>query len=60
METDSSESLEKEFHDIMEEMDIANAWEYEDQIKSILNELGISGLNRRMSELSGGMLKKWN
>ena len=58
METDSSEKLEKEFHDIMEEMDKANAWEYEDQIKSILNELGISGLNRRMSELSGGMLKK--
>ena len=58
METDSSEKLEKEFHDVMEEMDKANAWEYEDQIKSILNELGISGLNRRMSELSGGMLKK--
>ena len=58
METDSSEALEKEFHDVMEEMDKANAWEYEDQIKSILNELGISGLNRRMSELSGGMLKK--
>ena len=52
MEIDSSEKLEKEFHDIMEEMDNANAWGIRRQIKSILNELGISGLNRYVSELS--------
>ncbi|QEN05812.1 ABC transporter ATP-binding protein [Thiospirochaeta perfilievii] len=39
----------------MEELD---AWEIESKIKSILGELGIDNENLRMSELSGGMLKK--
>ncbi|MBE7412344.1 MAG: ABC-F family ATP-binding cassette domain-containing protein [Leptospiraceae bacterium] len=58
MEVDSSEALEKEMHKIMEKMDSHNAWQYENRITSILQELGIKGLNRKMSELSGGMLKK--
>ncbi|HMV41835.1 MAG TPA: ABC-F family ATP-binding cassette domain-containing protein [Leptospiraceae bacterium] len=55
---ESTKELESELHSIMNEIEKANAWEYENQIKSILNELGIKGLNRKMSELSGGMLKK--
>lgn len=58
IETQTNDSLNKELQNLMNEMDKANAWNYENQIKSILNELGIKGLNRKMSELSGGMLKK--
>lgn len=42
----------------MQEMDRLQAWDYEAQIKSILSELGVNHLERKMSELSGGMLKK--
>lgn len=58
METDSTEALDNELHRVMDEMDMHDAWQYENQITSILQELGIRGLNRKMSELSGGMLKK--
>jgi ABC transport system ATP-binding/permease protein len=47
-----------EYNKISSEMDRLNAWEYESQIKSILNELGIQDLKQKMKNLSGGMLKK--
>ncbi|MBT6119921.1 ABC-F family ATP-binding cassette domain-containing protein [bacterium] len=39
-------------------MDQHNAWEYEDRVTSILNELSITTTSLKMKELSGGMLKK--
>ena len=43
---------------IMHKMDTADLWNYEAQISSILNTLGITDMSRRMGELSGGMCKK--
>ena len=39
-------------------MDQKDLWNYESQIKSILNTLGINDLERKMGTLSGGMIKK--
>ncbi|WP_039926199.1 ABC-F family ATP-binding cassette domain-containing protein [Leptospira vanthielii] len=52
------EGLDDEFTEISGEMDRLSAWDYEQQVKSILKELGVEKLERKMSELSGGMLKK--
>lgn len=52
------EGLDDEFTEISGEMDRLSAWDYEQQVKSILRELGVEKLERKMSELSGGMLKK--
>jgi ATP-binding cassette subfamily F protein uup len=50
--------VEEEYSRLSQEMDRMEAWEYEAQITSILKELGVEDLNRTMSMLSGGMLKK--
>ncbi|MBM9589678.1 ABC-F family ATP-binding cassette domain-containing protein [Leptospira sp. 201903075] len=52
------DGLDDEFTEISQEMDRLSAWDYEQQVKSILKELGVEKLERKMSELSGGMLKK--
>lgn len=52
------EGLDDEFTEISGEMDRLSAWDYEQQVKSILKELSVEKLERKMSELSGGMLKK--
>ncbi len=53
-----SEELQSELKILMEEMDHLEAWQYENDIKSVLSELGISDLSLKMNTLSGGMLKK--
>lgn len=40
------------------QMDQANAWEAESQIKTILTQLHLTDLNRKISELSRGQLKR--
>lgn len=40
------------------QMDQANAWEAESQIKTILTQLHLTDLDRKISELSGGQLKR--
>ncbi|TGN19036.1 ABC-F family ATP-binding cassette domain-containing protein [Leptospira idonii] len=57
LETGTEES-EANYTRLMQEMDRLSAWEYESQITSILRELGVDRLERKMSSLSGGMLKK--
>ena len=52
------ESLQNEYTNLLEEMDQKDLWNYESQIKSILNTLGINDLERKMGTLSGGMIKK--
>ncbi len=46
------------FDELTLEMDKGGLWNYESQIRSILGTLGINDLERKMSELSGGMVKK--
>jgi ABC transport system ATP-binding/permease protein len=58
MSNNNSSINENEFHKITEEMDKHKAWEYEHQIKSVLNELEINNLSGKMKNLSGGMIKK--
>lgn len=53
-----SDSEQKKFDEISLQMEKGDLWNYESQIKSILSVLGIHDLNRKMSALSGGMLKK--
>jgi ATP-binding cassette subfamily F protein uup len=54
----NTEYFAKKLDSIILEMDKENAWHFESEIKSILSELGITNLNLKMNELSGGMLKK--
>nr|MCR4821374.1 ATP-binding cassette domain-containing protein [Treponema sp.] len=49
---------QKRFDELTLEMDQADLWNYESQIRSILGVLGIHDLGRKMKTLSGGMLKK--
>lgn len=49
---------QKRFDELTLEMDTQNLWNYESQIRSTLGVLGINDLSRKMSELSGGMVKK--
>lgn len=43
---------------LYEELSEHNAWEYEHQIKTILNRMGISRLNQKIDTLSGGQRKR--
>lgn len=58
MERGLSTSQQKKFDELTKKMEDGNLWNYESQIRSILGVLGIHDLSRKMSELSGGMLKK--
>ncbi len=51
------ESMEILGH-LMEEMDKADAWTYESQIKEILGKLGVHDLSKTISSLSGGQKKR--
>ena len=53
-----SQSLQKEYDAISEEMTRRDLWNYESQIESILSVLGITNLHQQMGQLSGGMVKK--
>ena len=62
-ENDDSPNTHAAFEKITKLMGDKDLWTYEAEVKSILTVLGITtskgeGLNRKMSELSGGMLKK--
>ena len=43
---------------ILAEMDLHNAWDYEQRIKNILSQLKIFNFNQKISELSGGQVKR--
>ncbi len=50
--------LQDELAALTTEMDKAQVWNYESEIKAVLNQLGISDLDHKMLNLSGGMLKR--
>lgn len=43
---------------LIERMDATNAWDYENRVKQILNQLKISRLNQPVEQLSGGQQKR--
>ncbi|MBQ1998484.1 MAG: ABC-F family ATP-binding cassette domain-containing protein, partial [Spirochaetales bacterium] len=53
-ETGAIEKLDE----LTRKMDECRGWEYEQEVRSVLQVLGISNLDIKMKELSGGMLKK--
>lgn len=58
LEDSASESIQKKFDELTVRMNAGDLWNYEAQVKSILSTLGINDMDRRMGELSGGMIKK--
>ncbi len=49
---------EDEIAELMAEMDVHKAWDYESRIKQILGKLKIVNFEQRIKELSGGQLKR--
>lgn len=53
-----ADSDSKELHDLMDEISELNAWEYEHEIKTILQRLSIEDQDQKISNLSGGQRKR--
>lgn len=55
-------AMESEDHsnldDILQRMDLLKAWDYEQRAKQILSQLKIKNFDQKISELSGGQLKR--
>lgn len=58
MQNDFSASEQSRYDSLVLEMDRADLWNYEAQVRSVLSTLGIKDMSRKMGTLSGGMLKK--
>ena len=54
MQTEGNPGLER----LLTEMDHLKAWEYEQRIKQVLSRLKINHFDQRISELSGGQIKR--
>ena len=50
--------LQKVLLDLQQEMDNKYAWQLESEAKAVLNQLGITNLQQKMEELSGGQRKR--
>ncbi len=55
---DADEKVMKRVSDLAEQLEIADAWQLETELKAMLTELGITQLNAPMSTLSGGQRKR--
>lgn len=58
MQNETTPQIQTKFDELNNRMEKENLWNYESQVSSILTTLGIGSLNRKMGELSGGMVKK--
>ena len=58
LSTEYTSQIQKKYDALNQKMEELNLWNYESQVSSILETLGLSDLNKKMSELSGGMRKK--
>lgn len=58
LEDSSSDSVQNKFDELTVRMNAGDLWNYEARVKSILSTLGINDMDRKMGELSGGMIKK--
>ena len=54
MSSDNHENLDE----VLSQMDLFQAWDYEQKIKQILNQLNITRLDQKVGELSGGQVKR--
>lgn len=52
------ESSQARLEKVMAEMDALNAWEIENQVKTVLSKLGLTELNKTVAELSGGLRRR--
>lgn len=52
------EASQSKLETVMSEMDALNAWEIESQVKTVLSKLGLTELNKTVSELSGGLRRR--
>ncbi|MGV3145995.1 ABC-F family ATP-binding cassette domain-containing protein [Streptococcus parasuis] len=52
------EASQSKLESVMTEMDALNAWEIESQVKTVLSKLGLTELNKTVSELSGGLRRR--
>ncbi|BCP59740.1 ABC-F family ATP-binding cassette domain-containing protein [Streptococcus parasuis] len=52
------EASQSKLEIVMTEMDALNAWEIESQVKTVLSKLGLTELNKTVSELSGGLRRR--
>ncbi|HFI0403968.1 TPA: ABC-F family ATP-binding cassette domain-containing protein [Streptococcus suis] len=52
------ESSQTRLEKVMAEMDSLNAWEIENQVKTVLSKLGLTDLNKTVAELSGGLRRR--
>ncbi len=55
---ENQEVTSKKFLDITEKLTALNAWEYENNIKTILNRFQINNFNQSIATLSGGQKKR--
>ncbi|MBP2623172.1 ABC-F family ATP-binding cassette domain-containing protein [Streptococcus oricebi] len=53
-----SEDKQVELEKIMAEMDSLDAWSIENQVKTVLNQLGITDLQAKVGHLSGGLRRR--
>lgn len=58
LQVDRQKKLTAQLESLTEDMDKKNLWNYENEIESILSNLGIDDLDIKMKTLSGGTLKK--
>lgn len=57
-ENASIEGNNEEMTKAIQAMDLASAWDYEERFKQILSQLKIDDFKQRISELSGGQIKR--
>lgn len=55
---DYTEDKQSQLEQIMAEMDALDAWAIESDVKTVLAKLGISELQKQVSELSGGLRRR--
>lgn len=53
-----NEQTQKRLEEVSAQMDEANAWDYERQMKQILSKFNIQDLNQKVGDLSGGQQKR--
>lgn len=55
---DESPALQVRLHEVMERMSELNAWDHENEVKSLLSKLGFLEITQKVSTLSGGQKKR--
>jgi len=54
----TDKQIQNEFFKLQEKMNAAEAWQMETDVKAILNKLGITELDKKIGELSGGQQRR--